>query len=52
VCGWPLCVALVPIMAALTAVLKVALVTIAVRTCADGDRLLTLQCCHPAPAAR
>lgn len=39
-------VAFLPIMAALTAVLKVGLVTITVRMCADGDRPLTLQLRH------
>ena len=47
VCGRLLSVVLLPNMAAPTAVLKVGLVTTTVRTCADGDRLLTLQSgCH------
>lgn len=41
-CGRLLAVAFLPIMAASIAVLKVGLVTITVRTCADGDGLLTL----------
>jgi len=42
VCGRLLSVAFLPLMAASTAGLKVGLVTIAVRTGVDGDRLLTL----------
>lgn len=49
VCGRLLSVAFLLIMAALLAVLKVGLVTITVRTCAYGDRLLTLQSRQPLP---
>jgi glyoxylase-like metal-dependent hydrolase (beta-lactamase superfamily II) len=42
-------VAFLPIMASQTAVLKVGLVTATVRTCADGDWLLTLHSCPLAP---
>ncbi|MCX2863691.1 hypothetical protein OOZ63_17825 [Paucibacter sp. PLA-PC-4] len=43
VCERLLSVAFLPINAAPTAVPKVGLVTISVRTCADGDWLLTLE---------
>lgn len=44
--GGLLSIAVLPHRLGPAVVLKVGLLTVTVRTCADGDRLLTLHCCR------